>query len=469
MRKIIVLVITTLLLAISGCARVSNFADTFSKEIGRNMRWSQLAAHNKNRQSKGLPPIPGDVDLQNGYDAYIAPFVRHGEEKALNEFLGQYINQSSRSVFNELDQQRVVTALNMCGLAPVWLNEKTLAFCYRSVGLEPPSQRTQSDSYRNKKRSTQLGKTQEIDIAWLTPVQTRYLTVATNDDSVAWNLLAQVTVSDVSGAISSLIPMQAMWLTLGTPLLEAVPPAFSFLGGAYAGYEAMSQWLSTPQGQAWSMETADKILGTYAWLNAYAPNLNDAFGNIFTPSVAESLRANRSAYCNQNPCPPPTTQAASSPTQVISSSQPSYSVNQLSSGFTLWGNMGGRQECIENGGCSYSNGVVTTANGIVLNTSETADVGSPMPDPDENICLLEQLAMQEAVGNPSAKPITGIDSKTGNSLRDIKRLVSQYGPGRWEKMTYVARTSYGPIDVHFYRNFDTGKEVEFKVVESKCK
>jgi RHS repeat-associated protein len=47
-------------------------------------------------------------------------------------------------------------------------------------------------------------------------------------------------------------------------------------------------------------------------------------------------------------------------------------------------------------------------------------------------------------------------------MGDAPRLVANYGEGEWVKMEYVLRGNYSNVTVHYFRNLDTGMDVEFK-------
>ncbi|MEZ0579130.1 RHS repeat-associated core domain-containing protein [Nocardioides sp. MH1] len=50
-----------------------------------------------------------------------------------------------------------------------------------------------------------------------------------------------------------------------------------------------------------------------------------------------------------------------------------------------------------------------------------------------------------------------------DNLADTPRLVANYGEGTWVKIQYVLRGNYSNVTVHYFRNLDTGLDVEFKV------
>lgn len=94
-------------------------------------------------------------------------------------------------------------------------------------------------------------------------------------------------------------------------------------------------------------------------------------------------------------------------------------------------------------------------------TPETDDSCKIQPHRDDCNCeLLETYALGEARGKGTAIPVT---------VRDTPRLVATYGEGLWNKYTYVKYTIKGMIEVHYYRNENTGQEVEFKIKKSECR
>lgn len=48
------------------------------------------------------------------------------------------------------------------------------------------------------------------------------------------------------------------------------------------------------------------------------------------------------------------------------------------------------------------------------------------------------------------------------TMNDAPRLVANYGQGEWVKMQYVLRGNDSSVTVHYFRNIDTGVDVEFK-------
>lgn len=47
-------------------------------------------------------------------------------------------------------------------------------------------------------------------------------------------------------------------------------------------------------------------------------------------------------------------------------------------------------------------------------------------------------------------------------MNDAPRLIANYGEGEWVKMQYVLRGNNSNVTVHYFRNLDTGMDVEFK-------
>lgn len=77
--------------------------------------------------------------------------------------------------------------------------------------------------------------------------------------------------------------------------------------------------------------------------------------------------------------------------------------------------------------------------------------------PDERPAnLLEQLTLDEARdGQGHLAMLTA-------QLHATARLTRWYGAGTWVKMRYTKHTYAGVIVVHYFRNMDTGRTVEFK-------
>lgn len=68
--------------------------------------------------------------------------------------------------------------------------------------------------------------------------------------------------------------------------------------------------------------------------------------------------------------------------------------------------------------------------------------------------LPEQMALDAAK--------QGAGRQIMDNLADAPRLIANYGQGTWVKMQYVLRGNYSNVTVHYFRNLDTGLDVEFK-------
>jgi hypothetical protein len=58
--------------------------------------------------------------------------------------------------------------------------------------------------------------------------------------------------------------------------------------------------------------------------------------------------------------------------------------------------------------------------------------------------------------------VVRIGQRVGVNLADAPWLIANYGEGTWVKMQYVLRGNYSNVTVHYFRNLDTGLDVEFK-------
>ena len=362
MKNINVFTIVALFFVIYGCTGTREFGDTFFKEVDRNLRLSQPT----NRNTAHQPTVSANVNLQSGYASYVAPFVRSGQESNLKTFLDQYKSVSPNRVISDVEQKRVIIALNICGLNPASLNEKSLAFCYEAVGMQSPIQRYKSAIPTNKKKSNQLVGMQELGVFQLPFVRTTSFLIASSDDDIAWHLLAQASSSVIAPTSESL--MRAQWL-MTSPAL--VPEATSImeaplmlvalpLATTYAGITGTAQWLDTPQGQAWSMQTAENLLNAQAWMNNYASSISNVFDNIYTPSYSENIHSINSVDCSQNPC---NTVAPSS----SSGSSSSGAVGGWASSpqeWVLWPGLKQEQACVQYGQCNSDNSAVPSEDSI---------------------------------------------------------------------------------------------------------
>jgi len=68
--------------------------------------------------------------------------------------------------------------------------------------------------------------------------------------------------------------------------------------------------------------------------------------------------------------------------------------------------------------------------------------------------LPEQIALDTAK--------QGYGRQIMGPMGDAPRLVANYGEGEWVKMQYVLRGNTSNVTVHYFRNIDTGMDVEFK-------